>query len=446
MRYQKKLLTLTALTIILGGCSSVSSIFEEKKDPPLEGERISVLALERTLEPDSAELIQEGVNLPAPWKNEYWPQAGGYPTHALQNLSFPDKSFKQIWSANIGAGSSDELPLTATPIIAENMIFALNTKLELSAYDLASGKRIWETDVMAENEDEPVISGGIAYGPGAIYVTNGFDELLAIGTKNGEIIWRRRLPAPSRAAPTILNNRAFVTTLDNRLIAFDTQTGNSLWEYVGIGETAGLLGAASAAANNDMVIPAFSSGEITALRVENGSVAWSDNLAGVRNFGSGLESLSDIRALPIINDGLIIGMSFSGKLAAIDEKTGMRVWQREIGGSETPWIAGNNIFVLTSDSQLIALNKTNGAIIWIIELQRYENPKKRKDYIRWSGPILAESDLFVTGSNKTILQIDPKTGKIKKEISINKKVHMRPILAQNTMYLLAEDGTLTAYR
>ncbi|MCB1783697.1 MAG: PQQ-binding-like beta-propeller repeat protein [Alphaproteobacteria bacterium] len=404
------------------------------------------MELEKKLTPDDAALIGNGVVIPDSWQNDFWPQTGGYPGHTMQNLALAGNSLKQIWSLDIGSGGSDELPLTAPPIIAENTIVTLDTKQRLAAFNAGTGKKIWQTDVMAEDEDEAVITGGVAYEGGKLFVTNGFDELLSVSLKDGKIIWRRPLPAPSRAAPTVLNKRIFVSTLDNRVVAFDAATGNSLWDYTGISEMAGLLGTASPAADDDIVVAAFSSGEITALRVENGSVAWSDNLASVRNYGGGLESLSDIRALPVLNGGLVIGMSFSGKLAAIEEQTGMRVWQREISGSETPWAAGENLFVLSTENQLIALNRANGAIIWITELPRYENPEKKKDPISWSGPVMGSNKLYLAGDNGIMLKIDAIKGKIEDHIKIRKNVRMRPLIAQKTMYLLSEDGTLSAYR
>src|SRR5690606_813248 len=154
-------------------------------------------------------------------------------------------------------------------------------------------------------------------------------------------IWRKTLPAPSRAAPTIMDHRLFLVTIDNRLMTFSIEDGTLLWEFAGLSETAGLVGAASPAANREIVIPAFSSGELFALRVENGSVAWADNLSSSRRIGN-LAALADIRGLPVMDKGIIFAISYGGRLVAIDERTGTRIWQREIGGSETPWVAGNH--------------------------------------------------------------------------------------------------------
>ena len=277
-------------------------------------------------------------------------------------------------------------------------------------------------------------------------MTNGYAEILKVKASDGGIVWRKRLPAPSRAAPTVIDGRVFVTTLDNRVVALDEGSGDTLWIYVGIAETAGLLGAASPAANADIVVAVFSSGEVTALRVENGSVAWSDNISSVRQYGGGLESLSDIKALPVLDRGLVIVLSFGGKLVAFDQASGARVWQREIGGAETPWTAGNFLFVLSADHQLIALNLEDGRIVWVTPLPRYKNEEKKSGPIAWKGPVMGGGRLILHGTDGEMLEVNATNGKILRAWDSDRTPATSPIIAAKTLLLLATDGTLTAYR
>ncbi|HOO82041.1 MAG TPA: PQQ-binding-like beta-propeller repeat protein [Alphaproteobacteria bacterium] len=434
------LTSLVLLTVFLSGCGA-SGWFEKDGPPPLEGERISVMQMQKNLEPDNPVLESQGLLAPAEWNNEFWPQVGGYPNHSMQNLSLPASPLKRLWSANIGDGATDELPLITQPIIIDNRIFTLDTDNRLSAFNIENGKKLWDTDVQAENEDDPVIAGGIAFSGSMLYVTNGYNEVLAVKPDDGQIIWRKTIPAPSRAAPTIMEERVFVTTLDGRVMALNAKDGSILWEYTGISDDATLVGAASPAANQDIVVPVFSSGEITALRIENGSIAWSDNLSNVRSFG-GLSTISDIRALPVMDKGVVFAISFSGRLVAIDERTGTRIWQREISGSQTPWMAGNHIFVLSSENQLIALGRENGSIRWTTELPRFEDDDPQV----FNGPVLAGGRLILAGTDGRVIEIAPENGKILGEWDAGATVSTSPVIAGGTLYLLTNDGTLTAYR
>jgi len=424
---------------LLAGCS-------DPVKPPLEGDRLSVLELEKSLTPDNPGEQTQEFALPKPWNNEFWPQAGGYPNHGMQHLALTNSEgmLEKIWDADIGAGSDKEIPLTAQPIVVNQRIFTLDSDASLRAFDIANGKQLWKRDVSHLKEDERVVTGGIGFSAGVLFVTNGYDELVAVDPENGAILWRQKLAAPSRAAPTIMGGRIFITTLDNRLLALDEHDGRLLWEYAGLSETTGLLGSASPAANHDIVVPVFSSGEISALRVENGSVAWSDNLSNLRKIGS-LAGISDIKALPVIDQGLVFAISFSGKMVAIDERTGVRVWQRELGGSETPWLAGNHFFVLTSDNELAAMNRVNGEIIWVTALPRYQDPEDRKDGILWTGPVLAGNTLLLAGTNGNILHVDPQSGQIRKTAKTGYRFSIPPLVAGGRLYLLSDDGRLMAF-
>lgn len=435
---------LVATIFTLGNCSRISDVFDED-DAPLPGERISVLELTKSLEPEDAKLDAEGLITPAPWKNEFWPQAGGYPNHSMQNLDLSAGALKPVWTADIGEGKTDQIPLTAQPVVVDGRIFTLDTNSNLSAFDVKTGKLAWRVDVGDPKEDDPVIGGGIAFSGGALYVTNGYNELLAVKPADGKLFWRKKIPTPSRAAPTIMDTRVFVTTLDNRLLAMNASDGNLLWEYTGMSESAGLIGAASPAASNDLVLPAFSSGEITALRVENGAVAWTDNLSSVRSAG-GLESLADIKAQPVFDKGLVIAISFSGRIAAIDSSSGNRVWQREISGYNTPWVAGNHIFLLTTDNQLVALGRESGIIRWVTKLARFEDAERHKDPIMWTGPVLAGGRLIALSSNGIAAEVNPETGKLLREWKTGESVTIPPIIAGGTLYVLSNSGTLTAYK
>ena len=109
---------LLGLGLLLGlaGCDTVSEWMGEGEPPPVPGERLSVISLERQLEPDpGAEALT--VRLPPPYVNEDWPQSGGYPHHAMHHLAAAE-TLAVRWRARIGRGTDDDGPALSTPVIA----------------------------------------------------------------------------------------------------------------------------------------------------------------------------------------------------------------------------------------------------------------------------------------------------------------------------------------
>lgn len=439
MRRAVTRLLLIILTVPLASCGTVGGLFKGDEKPRLEGERISVLELQESLVPGAAS--GDSIVLPEPWKNAFWPQSGGYPSHAMGNLEIGPAPLDIFWHASIGKGASKRIPLIAPPIAVDGTIYVIDSDSRLSAFDEHNGSLLWKTNIRDPEEDDAVIAGGLAFSNGVVFVTNGYDEVLAVHPQDGSIIWRSSISAPSRAAPTILEGRVFVTTLDNRLLALHPANGQILWEYTGLSEAAGLIGAASPAANKDIVVPVFSSGEITALRIENGSVAWSDNLSNVRG-GVGLASLSDIRAMPVIDENIVIAISFAGRLVAIDQSTGTRLWQHEIGGTQMPWVAGDTVFVLSSENQLVALSKDKGEIVWVEALQKQDQNKP----LIWNGPVMAGGTLILAGSNGRLLFVNPQNGKEIGQREIGKPIVSAPVVAKGSLYIITENGVLFSLR
>src|SRR5690606_11394341 len=134
-----------------------------------------------------------------------------------------------------------------------------------------------------------------------------------------------------------------------------------LWRHRGIVESAGILTSTSPAVSGAVVIAPYSSGELVALRVENGTPVWSDSLTRTGNVTS-LSELNDIAGRPVIDRNRVIAVSHSGRMVSIDLRTGERVWTRDIGSVQTPWVAGEYILVVTTSQELLAISRRDGRI------------------------------------------------------------------------------------
>ncbi len=430
------------LALHLGGCAFFS---DEEESPPLEGERISILDYQNDLTPlSTAQDINIKINLAAP--NTAWEQVGKNAQHDIGNIeSAPLSNLQQIWESDIGKGGSNRLPLIVKPIMGNGKVYTLDIKSNLRAFHDQTGKLIWEKNIRPKNEDEAVIAGGLAFDQNVLFISGGYNETLALNAQNGELIWRSSMDAGSRAAPSVYNGRVYIKTLNNNLIALDAANGQVLWKYEGVGESTGLLGTASPAVDDQIVVAAFSSGDLVALRVENGSVVWSDRLINSLQLNS-LSTLADIRAHPIIKDDVIYAISYGGKMVAIDKRTGTRLWAKDISSSETPLLIDDYLFILNADNKLVALDKTTGNSIWIKNIPQYENPEKRKNQIFWSGPLMINSKLVLVGTNGIIAICNPQNGDLIQQLNTKKSMSLSPIIANGIIYIVSTDGSLLAYR
>ena len=160
----------------------------------------------------------------------------------------------------------------------------------------------------------------------------------------------------------------------------------------------------------------------------------------------GLGAFPDIQALPVVDQGNVYGISFGGRMMAFDEMTGTRVWQRDINGADTPWLAGNYMFLLSSSSELVALSRDTGAISWAKPLTSYLKLSDDAPKSVWNGPVLAGGRLIITAPDGSVLEIDPNTGDLLRRFGAGSTVVVAPVVAQGTLFLLTQNGQLKAYQ
>jgi len=432
------------LAAFLAGCEG--GWFGEKEEPRLPGERISILDQTADLKADP-ELEGARPTL-GPAQEGAWPQPYGGASHSAGHRALsPDP--KLAWTIDIGEGTNqEERRITYPPVASESAIFTMDAGGKIAAWSLDDGRAIWRVDPTPE-EEEDGFGGGIAYADGGIYFASGFAEAVKFDAATGAEQWRSRLSTPSRAAPTIDDGRVFVITVDNRLSALDAATGRSIWTFDAPPATATLLGGASPAAADGAVVAAMTTGEIVAFRAVNGRITWDDSLTAVRRVGVA-EAIPAVRALPVIADGEVFAVGAAGFAASIDFATGRRLWDRSIGGPETPAASGAYLYLVTDNGRLVAARRSDGRIAWAVDMREAAgdiDPDDADAYLRvYAGPVIAGGRLFVVRGDGHLLYFDPADGSLVGRLNLPGETVLAPIVANRTLYVLTEAGRLAAYR
>mgnify|MGYP000727012056 CR=1 FL=1 len=154
----------------------------------------------------------------------------------------------------------------------------------------------------------------------------------------------------------------------------------------------------------------------------------------------------DIDADPIIDRGRVYALGQGGRMAAYELVTGQRIWELNLAGISTPAVAGDWIFTLTDDGKLLAIARATGKVRWMTQLARYENPKKKKNPIFWSGPVLAGDRLWFSNSKGQVYSASVADGTPVPFAELKESVTLAPVVAGGTLYILDDSGRITAFR
>ncbi|CCG09110.1 PQQ-binding-like beta-propeller repeat protein [Pararhodospirillum photometricum] len=439
--------TFSLMALALAGCSDWfgSSWFGGNEEPPLPGNRVTVLAQDRGL--SRAPRGDEPVQLPAPEANDAWPQSGGYSHHAMQHMQVGE-ALHRVWSVAIGGGSTTRDRLLNGPVVGDGRIFTLDRHASVRAFDARTGQALWEKDLpdrKRDEEDGALLGGGLAYDQGKVFVTTGFAKVVALEAQSGKELWRVAVDAPLRAAPAVNSGRVVVVTIDNQALALSASDGRKLWTHSGVPETASLLGAPTPAIDQGLVVVSYSSGEVFALRLDSGTEVWADSVTAMRRTDA-VGTLFDIRANPVIDGNRLFVIGNSGLMVGMDLRSGNRAWQLRVAGTQQPWLAGEVLFLITEDAELAALNARSGKVLWITPLPRWKKPGSVGDPLLWTGPVLASDRLIVGSSDGYAYSVSPYTGQVLGRIDLPDAMASAPIVAGGTLYFLTTGGDLVAYR
>ena len=435
----KTLLAFVALSM-MSGCG----IFKASKPKSaVLGERLPILTSESGVEVEPA-LADVAVVIPAATVNESWNQAGGNASHSMGHLAL-SQSIATAWTGKI-AGASKETRLASAPVIAGGKLYAIGTDAQITAFDASSGAKLWSVQFGEGGKNKSSLFGGGVSVEGAfLYATNGLGDVGALNIADGSVVWKKRPGGPLRGAPSVALGNVYAMSQDNQLFVLRASDGNVEWSEAAAVQLAGVFGVAAPAVAQGTVVAGFSSGDLNAYRYENGRTLWQDALSRT-SINTSVGTLSDIDADPVIDQGRVFAVGQGGRMVSLELVTGQRLWEMNVAGISTPWVAGEWLFVVTDEAKLLCIARATGKVRWSTALQRYRKEKSKNGPVSWSGPVLAGDRLYLTSSQGLLVSVGASDGKVQQERKVGAPVFLAPVVANSTLYVLDNSGKITALR
>jgi len=212
-----------------------------------------------------------------------------------------------------------------------------------------------------------------------------------------------------------------------------------------------MLVASSPAVSNDTIVASFASGELVALRSDNGTELWNQPLSHTTRTNA-LSEIRDIAGRPVIYKGDVFAVSHADVMAVTDLRTGAVRWQLPVSATTSPWPAGDVVFVVDQAGEVICASRDSGQLYWITDLnkpppaaKRGKKPPKRVR-AAWSGPILASNRLITVSDKGEAVALDPKTGAVEKRLKLGDDSLLSPIAANGLIYIATQKADLIAIR
>lgn len=430
-RFQKLILALFLVSLALS-CAA-------NKDQA-SGERIPVLdypkpSLQNTVGSFFVELPSERVNA-------NWGPLGT--NNEFQHIALTDNPLLQ-WKFHSRVNFYNKSTTLVSPVLRDDTLFFFGSTGHVIAVSTETGKEKWSKQLLEKRIDAAMISSGLNETDGILIATYTSGDVFALQAQTGDILWTTNLKSSIFSSPAISQNSVFIMTVENITYALNLENGTLRWIHSATKEEEGLLSPnlSLRLVDNTLFIP-YHNGSLYAVDSRLGHELWSYNLKKI-NDGSSQSFLNGLFT-PLVHQRTILVSSLNNGFSLIDLRSGQPIWEKPIRIFNTPWIAGNTIFAITPNSQLIAFSHKTGDIIWSTQLPLWKYPQKKYEKIFWSAPLLSGQHILVTNNQGQIIYVNALNGEISHTVKINVTTKIAPAISNESLFILSSSHQLYKFK
>ncbi len=261
-----------------------------------------------------------------------------------------------VWKKGVGKGQ-DARYTRLVPAISGDKIYAAGIEGRVSSFDRMSGKQAWSVDL------EESISGGAGAGFGLVLVGTYNGEVIALDASNGAERWRAQLSSEVLSAPQSNGSVVVAQTLDGKLYGLSSDTGESLWKYENSVPVLTLRGTGTPVLTDTTVFAGFATGKLAALEAKTGLLNWEQRVAQPKG-RTELDRVIDLDGAPLLVGDILYVSSYQGRIMAINRGTGRVFWAKDVSTYLSPAHGNGKVYVSTEDDLIQAFNAGNGELEW----------------------------------------------------------------------------------
>ncbi|WP_065089246.1 outer membrane protein assembly factor BamB [Acidihalobacter prosperus] len=337
---------------------------------------------------------------------------------------------KQVWETSIGNGNHGYL-LRLRPWLHEGVLYAADQAGRLSAFKADNGNQLWSVKVGLR------LTAGVSGGEDMLFVGGQNGKLIAVSIKTHGVLWQTQLGSEVMAISKPAQGEVVVHTNAGKLVALDVSTGNVIWNQ-GI-ESPNLIvrGKTTPVISGNTVVTGFSTGQIAAFSLSDGTPLWQLRVAEPRG-ASELQRMVDVSGRIDVIDGVVFAASYHGRVVAATLGKGQLLWSHPMSSYVGLTVGDKAVYVTDSHSAVWALDLATGASLWKQSALRFREA---------TVPVIVGGYLVVGDYQGYLHFLSIKDGAfVARKHLTDAAIDAPPVVRGDNLYVQAADGTLAMYR
>ena len=257
-----------------------------------------------------------------------------------------------------------QLPIYASPIVYDNVVYIGGLDSLLHALDVITGKEVWRFHTKGE------MRSNVCINKDKIYLNGGDGNLYALNIKTGKPIWTFKTKGERKydfadyfhSTPVLENGILYFGSGDGNLYAVNAETGLLVWEF----STQNIIHTTPAISNNTIFFGSFD-GHVYALNIKTGEQVWKFKTVGHRYFPIG-----EVQGSPFVFKDLVFIGARDYNVYALDQKKGYAHWNKSFvrGWGLNPNVHDSILYIGSADERvLIAADPETGKEFWNVKME-----------------------------------------------------------------------------
>jgi outer membrane protein assembly factor BamB len=321
-------------------------------------------------------------------------------------------------------------------VVGDTAYFASGDRFH--AVDANSGALKWRFP-----QDQPLptrINASPAVSDGMVYFGGGDGVLYALNASTGKLTWKFDTRSSIGSSPSIVDGILYFGSSDGRVWALDAKTGSEVTTWKGGYRASDEISGAPAVSNGVVYVLSLDQ-VLHAVGAATGKLRGSIRLGG-----------SVLRMSPVVDGDYVYVGAGANLYCFLARNLQLQRWYVTLPNdiSTSPAVSEKGVFVVTNDNAVYCFDNRTGRTKW-------KAPTKLEfDVV--APPSISGNLLFVGTTQGGVYALDTDTGAIKwvyvtqpsstrNDATISStNVAAAPVIANKTLYVLSDDGALSAFR
>lgn len=263
---------------------------------------------------------------------------------------------RKRWSTSIGDGQGAGF-FRINPVLVDDVLYVASSEGEVAAIDASDGDKRWSVSL------ERPLSGGVGFHGGSLYLGGADGSVLQLSANDGSLMWEAAVSGEVLAAPTVSDDWVIVQTYDGKLLGFQAGADEPTWTYTSDVPVLTLRGTSTPMLIGGNAVAGFGDGKVVAIELDSGNVSWEARI-GIPQGGSEIDRIVDIDGVMTVQGIELFVSSYQGRVAALDTRTGRRIWQQNVSSVTGTSVGFGNVYVADVDGTLSAFLRNGQGVRW----------------------------------------------------------------------------------